>query len=77
MSEGSMFGPLPRLHRLVVSALALIACAGGGAWLAFKIPGPLLAPGGAVLGATLGVVLVALLVREVPRATPARRSRHR
>ena len=44
-----MLGPLPPLHRLLVSVLALVACIGVGAWLAFTLPIPLIAPTGAAL----------------------------
>lgn len=59
-----MLGPLPRLHRWTVGALALVACIGVGAWLASFLPVPLLAPAGAAIGAALGLLLVLLLVRD-------------
>ena len=57
-----MLGPLPPLYRWVVCILALVACIGAGAWLAFTLPIPLLAAGGAGIGAALGVVLVILVL---------------
>ena len=62
-----MLGPLPPLHRWVVCVLALLACVGVGAWLAWTLPGPLLAPAGAVLGAVPGLVLVARLLHDNDR----------
>ena len=59
-----MLGPLPPLHRWVVCALALLACIGLGAWLAFTLPVPLIATAGAGIGAALGCVLVVLVLHE-------------
>ena len=39
-----MLGPLPPLYRWVVCSLALVVCAGLGAWLAWSLPVPVLAP---------------------------------
>ena len=73
-----MLGPLPRLHRWTVGALALVACIGVGAWLASVLPVPLLAPAGAAIGAALGLLLVLLLVRDHhQRSHPARFRRPR
>jgi hypothetical protein len=63
-----MLGPLPRLHRWTVGALALLACIGVGAWLADSLPIPLLAPAGATIGAALGLLLVLLLLRDHQRS---------
>jgi len=69
-----VLGPLPPLHRWVVSLLALVACIGTGAWLAFNLPVPLLPPEGAALGAALGLIVVAMLLHEPStRSVPARR----
>ena len=73
-----MLGPLPRLHRWIVCALALVTCIGVGAWLAFTLPIPVLAGSGAVVGAALGLVVVLLLLHDGtahPRGTRARRLR--
>jgi hypothetical protein len=34
---GLVLGPLPPLHRLVVSLVALLVCAAASAWLAFVL----------------------------------------
>ena len=73
-----MLGPLPRLHRWTVGALALLACIGVGAWLADALPIPLLAPDGAAIGAALGLLLALLLVRDHHQGShPARFRRPR
>jgi membrane protein YdbS with pleckstrin-like domain len=73
-----VLGPLPRLHRWIVCALALVACIGVGAWLAFTLPVPVLAGSGATVGAALGLVVVLLVLHDgegPDRGTRARRSR--
>ena len=69
-----MLGPLPPLHRVLVSLLVLVACAGVGAWLAYTLPIPLVAPTGAAIGAVLGGGVVALLLHDSRHrpAAPAR-----
>ena len=69
-----MLGPLPALYRIIVSACALLACVGLGAWLAFTLPVPLLAGAGASIGAGIGVVAVLLLTHNFrhPGGTPHR-----
>lgn len=59
-----MLGPLPPLHRWVVCVLALLACIGLGAWLAFTLPVPLIATAGAGIGAALGCLLVVLVLHD-------------
>jgi hypothetical protein len=59
-----VLGPLPPLHRLLVSVLALVTCVGLGAWLAVTLPVPLIAPTGAAIGLVLGAALVALLLHD-------------
>ena len=71
-----MLGPLPPLHRWVVSLLALIACIGAGAWLALNLPVPLLASEGAAVGAGLGLVVVGLLLHEPSTRSVAARRKH-
>ena len=62
-----MLGPLPTIYRIVVIACALVTCVGVGAWLAAMLPGPMLAGGGAGLGAVFGALLAVLLVHPVDR----------
>ncbi len=74
-----MLGPLPMIYRWIVGALALLACVGVGAWLAFALPVPLLAPAGAAIGGALGVLVVVALLhgaasRETARARDTRHS---
>jgi len=69
-----VLGPLPPLHRLLVCVLALVACIGVGAWLAFTLPIPLIAPTGAAIGAVLGGGVVMLLLHG-PRPTASARER--
>lgn len=68
-----MLGPLPPLHRLIVSACALVACVGFGAWLTYTLPGPLLAPAGAGIGAGIGMVATLLLLHDFHSRPPAKR----
>ena len=76
-SGGLVLGPLPLLYRWVVSVLAVIVCAGLGAWLAWTLPVALLVQTGAVIGAALGVLLVGLLLHDnEPPAERVRRRQH-
>jgi hypothetical protein len=72
-----VLGPLPPLHRLVVTVVALLVCAAAGAWLALSLPlstppGPTWAGPGAALGAGLGAVLGLLVVRDAGGTRPLR-----
>jgi hypothetical protein len=71
-----VLGPLPPLHRLVVSVLTSLACGCSGAWLASALDLPLLAGTGAGVGAALGAVLAALAVLDDRGPGPSR-ARHR
>jgi membrane protein YdbS with pleckstrin-like domain len=71
-----VLGPLPKLHRWIVCAVALVTCVGVGAWLAFTLAVPVLAGSGAVVGLALGLVVVLLLLHDGgahPRGTRTRR----
>jgi hypothetical protein len=75
--EGLVLGPLPPLHRLVVSVVALLVCAAAGAWLALSLPlspssGPTWAGPGVALGAGLGAVLGLIVVRDGGATRPLR-----
>ncbi len=73
-----MLGPLPPLHRAIVSACALLAFVGFGAWVGFSLPTPAVMSVGAGIGAGLGVVAVLLLLHEAnPRQPRAQRLRAR
>lgn len=69
-----MLGPLPKLHRLLVSTAAVLVFAIGGAWAAFKVPYPVLVSVGASIGLAVGAVCAYLLVHQ-PVASPQRRRR--
>lgn len=78
-----MFGPLPVVHRVVVSVSALLACVGVGAWLGHTLPAPMVVSTGVVLGALLGLAVTALALHgsspHQPRAqrVPVHSRRHR
>jgi hypothetical protein len=62
--ENPVLGPLPKRYRMVVTACALVAFVGAGAWLTYTLPGPLLAGAGAGIGAGVGVIAVLLLLHD-------------
>jgi len=69
---------LPKLYRIVVAVTAVGLCAGAGAWLAFRIPYPLLVSAGASIGLAVGVVCAYMLLhRSQSAAEPERLRRHR
>jgi hypothetical protein len=70
-----VLGPLPPLHRWLVCILALVACIGVGAWLAFTLPVEILATSGAAIGAALGMLVVALVLHDKDAQPPTRRTR--
>ncbi|GAB3783205.1 hypothetical protein [Nocardioides ungokensis] len=71
-----MFGPLPRLHRLLLVATALLVGVGSGAWIAWSTAMPLAASAGAVIGALAGLLLAYALVHDFhARARGARVAR--
>ena len=74
-----MLGPLPTKYRVIVAASALVAFIGLGAWITFRLPGPLLPGGGAGIGAGLGLVAVLLLLHDSSHQSQPRaaRARHR
>lgn len=59
-----MLGPLPRLHRLVIIAIALAASVAFGVWLGLEPHLPVLVSSGAGLGVLLGAGMAWLLVHE-------------
>ncbi len=74
-----MFGPLPRMYRILVIAGALLLCVAGGAWLAYSFALEL--PfGGVFLGVAFGVLIAFALVHDFSqgrRAGPMRVIRRR
>ncbi|HET8960061.1 hypothetical protein [Nocardioides sp.] len=74
-----MFGPLPRMYRILVIAGALLLSVAGGAWLAHHLPIPLPFRG-LLVGAALGWLLAYLLIHDFSagrQARPLRASRRR
>lgn len=71
-----MLGPLPKLHRVVVSISALVVFVAVGVWAAFRLPYPEVVAVGASVGLGVGVVIAYLLVRATPQPRHVRR-RHR
>ena len=74
-----MFGPLPRMYRILVIVGALLLSVAGGAWLAYSFALEL--PfGGVLLGVAFGVLIAFALVHDFShgrRAGPIRFIRHR
>ncbi|WP_243057367.1 hypothetical protein [Nocardioides sp. SR21] len=72
-----MIGPLPRLHRLLVVAVALIVAIASGAWVAHFSPLPVAAVAGAMWGFFAGIVLAYVLVHDFhAHPHPVRLRRH-
>ena len=59
-----MLGPLPRLYRSLVVAVALLVFVGGGIVLAQVLPLPF---GGVVTGTLIGVLIAFVLVHDFHR----------
>ena len=71
-----VIGPLPRLHRLIVVAAALIVAIASGAWLAHFSPLTDAVAVGAIWGGLAGIVLAYVLVHDFhahPHAIRVRR----
>ena len=72
-----MFGPLPRLHRLLLVATALLVGVGSGAWLAHLSVTSVAVSVGAAVGAVVGLLLAYALVHDFHAGTrTARLRRH-
>jgi len=68
-----VFGPLPRLHRLLVVTTVLVVAVGSGAWLAHFTALPAAAAAGAAWGAVAGLLLSFVLLHDFHhRPRPAR-----
>ena len=61
-----MIGPLPRIPRYVLAAVAILTFLVSGAWMAQQTS-CLVAPWGSVVGAAVGVVVAYLLVHDFHR----------
>ena len=77
-----MLGPLPKLYRVAVCAIALLLFGAAGAWAALMLPYPVLVSAGASVGLAVGVVCAYLLLHErtpsplVQISHPSRHPRH-
>lgn len=67
-----MLGPLPTLHRLVITVAALVVCAGIGFWFGAMPETPLDLAAGLLAGTAAGVATAFVLVHD----SHERRSRH-
>jgi hypothetical protein len=66
-----VFGPLPRLHRILVIAGAILLSVGGGVWLAYSLA--LTLPlRGVLVGLAFGVLIAFALVQDFSRGRQAR-----
>ncbi|HSE72772.1 MAG TPA: hypothetical protein VLA97_18545 [Nocardioidaceae bacterium] len=69
---------MPRLYRLIVSAVAIVVFAAAGIWAAIMFPYPRLISVGATIGLALGVLCTYLLLHQfhnAPDSQPVRRTR--
>ena len=74
-----MFGPLPRMYRILVIAGALLLSVAGSAWLAHQLTVPLPFRG-LLVGTALGSLIAYLLIHDFSagrQARPLRVSRRR
>lgn len=60
----SVFGPLPRLYRLLLVVAALAVFVGIGAWLGARPAIPVRMAGGIAIGAALGLVATYLVLHD-------------
>lgn len=73
-----MFGPLPRLYRLLMIGASVAGFLAAGAWVGHLPVAPVPPAVGAVLGALAGVAVAWALVHDFHAdAQPARADRHR
>jgi hypothetical protein len=71
-----VFGPLPRLHRMLVVVTGLIVGMVAGIWLVESTGVPVLAYAGLGWGLLAGLVLNYVLLHDFHRARPVRVRRH-
>jgi hypothetical protein len=73
-----MFGPLPVLHRIVLSLISLCFGVIAGMWIAHVTSLPVAISGGALAGGLLGLAAAYLLVHSSsPETRPVRITRRR
>jgi hypothetical protein len=75
-----VLGPLPKLHRTVVTLAAVVVFVAVGAWAAFMLPYQELVSVGASVGLGVGAICAYLLVHQShasPQPRHVRRRRHR
>lgn len=68
-----MFGPLPRLHRMLVLTTVVLVAVASGAWLAHFTALPAAAAAGAAWGAIAGLLLAYVLLHDFHRRPRAAR----
>lgn len=73
---GTVFGPLPRLHRIFFVAVTIVLGISAGAWLA-QTTLPLVVPLGALAGGLSGIALAWLLMHRFAAHPHPARARHR
>ena len=62
-----MIGPLPKLHRYLLVAAALLVCAGLGLWAGLVPQVPVGVSGGVLAGLACGLAAALLLVHDFQR----------
>jgi hypothetical protein len=73
---GTMFGPLPLLHKIVLVSITLLGGVIAGAWVAHMTPVPLAVSMGALAGGVLGLVAsYAVIHQPQPRTVRVPRRR--
>lgn len=73
----AVLGPLPRLHRLLLTATVLVVGIASGAWIALFTPLPVAVTAGAMVGAVAGLLLGYLLVHDFSQPTRSLRVHRR
>lgn len=75
-SETTVFGPLPRMHRLLVIATALVVGMLSGIWLVAVVGAPVLIGAGIGWGLLAGLLLNYVLLHDFHDRRPVRVRRH-
>jgi hypothetical protein len=73
-----VLGPLPRIYRYIVSAVAIAVIMTGGVWAAYVLPSPILLQAGAGVGLAVGGLAAFALLHQVrgPVVRPAQAHAH-